>query len=191
LNATQSQASNLQTGDLLAAKQHSRAEFLRHVPIGRMVGRAGLCAPQPAAWLEGGAQRSARPTRSTSICDVEKAPGLHLTAASRRHCRSALALAAAWMLTQALALDVEVVPFEVVPVGKWPAYSRGPAVGLAVQSDRAYVAAGEGGLIIIDIRDPANPQRVGGYDTKGEAGGRGGRRQLRLRGGWGRWFAGD
>ena len=77
-----------------------------------------------------------------------------------------MALAAAWMLTQALALDVEVVPFEVVPVGKWPAYSRGPAVGLAVQSDRAYVAAGEGGLIIIDIRDPANPQRVGGYYTE-------------------------
>jgi len=83
---------------------------------------------------------------------------------SRRHCRIALGLATAWMLAQALALDLEVVP-----VGKWPAYSRGPAQAVAVQGDYAYVAAEFGGLIIIDIHDPADPQRVGGYDTGGYA----------------------
>jgi hypothetical protein len=86
--------------------------------------------------------------------------------ASRHHCRVALALAAAWMLKQALALDVEVVGMR-----KRPAHSRGPAVTVAVQGDYAYVAAYTGGLIIIDIRDPANPQRVGGYDTSGAASG--------------------
>jgi hypothetical protein len=76
------------------------------------------------------------------------------------------------MLTRALALDVEVFKAR-----KWPAYSRGPAYAVAVQGDYAYVAAGptafmmreRGALIIIDIRDPANPQRVGGYATSGRA----------------------
>jgi hypothetical protein len=31
----------------------------------------------------------------------------------------------------------------------------------------AYVADGDAGLQIIDVNDPANPQRVGGYDTSG------------------------
>jgi hypothetical protein len=64
------------------------------------------------------------------------------------------------MLTQALALEVEVVGMR-----KWPAYSRGPAHAVAVQGDYAYVAASEGGLIVIDIRDPANPQPAGGCQT--------------------------
>jgi hypothetical protein len=42
---------------------------------------------------------------------------------------------------------------------------------VAVQGDYAYVAAEMGGLIIIDIRDPANPQRVGGYATSSYANG--------------------
>jgi hypothetical protein len=67
------------------------------------------------------------------------------------------------MLAEALALDLELVR-----TGKCP-YARGPARAVAVQGDYAYVAADTGGLIIIDIRDPANPQRVGGFDTSGWA----------------------
>ena len=82
-----------------------------------------------------------------------------------------MALAAAWMLAKAPALSAPVLRLavEVVPLGKWPGYSRGPAYAVAVQGDYAYVAAYEGGLIIIDIRDPANPQWVGGCDTSGSA----------------------
>jgi uncharacterized secreted protein with C-terminal beta-propeller domain len=90
--------------------------------------------------------------------------GTKLTRASRRHRRIAVALAAAWMLTQAVALELQVGR-----MGKWPAYSRGEAMAVAVQGDYAYVAAVGAGLIVIDIHDPANPQRVGGYDTSGEA----------------------
>ena len=46
-------------------------------------------------------------------------------------------------------------------------------------------------LQVIDVSNPANPQRVGGYDTGGSASGRGGVGQLRLRGGWVCWIAGD
>ena len=36
---------------------------------------------------------------------------------------------------------------------------------MAVGSSLAYVADGNGGLWIIDVSDPANPVRRGGYDT--------------------------
>jgi hypothetical protein len=69
--------------------------------------------------------------------------------------------------------------------------TSGEAQGVAVSGHYAYVADGyAGGLQVIDVSDPANPQRVGGYDTSGEAG-RGGLRELRLRGGWLRGVAGD
>jgi len=83
---------------------------------------------------------------------------------TRRHWRIALGLAAACMLAQALALDVEVVGMR-----KWPAYTPGPALAVAVQGGYAYVAAETSGLIVLDIRDAANPQGVGGYDTSGYA----------------------
>jgi hypothetical protein len=40
---------------------------------------------------------------------------------------------------------------------------------VAVQGQYAYVALGEGGLVIVDVSDPANPVRVGGVDTSGSA----------------------
>lgn len=40
---------------------------------------------------------------------------------------------------------------------------------LAVAGDHAYVAAGEGGLRVIDISDPAAPTEVGFYATPGSA----------------------
>ena len=48
---------------------------------------------------------------------------------------------------------------------------------MAVSGNYAYVAesslyrqrCGLGGLQVIDVSNPANPQRVGGYDTSGSA----------------------
>jgi hypothetical protein len=42
---------------------------------------------------------------------------------------------------------------------------------VAVSGHYAYVADGGAGLQVIDVSDPANPRRVGGYDTPGYAGG--------------------
>jgi len=53
--------------------------------------------------------------------------------------------------------------------GRWPGFVRGWAQSVAIQNGYAFVAAGGGGLFIIDVSNPANPQRVGGYDTGGEA----------------------
>jgi hypothetical protein len=54
-------------------------------------------------------------------------------------------------------------------VGQWPGYPRGPADAVAFSDGHAYVATVEAGLQVIDVRDPANPVRVGGYDTAGYA----------------------
>jgi hypothetical protein len=53
--------------------------------------------------------------------------------------------------------------------GSWPPFSHGLALAVTIQSGYAFVALDTGGLAIIDITSPANPQRVGGYDTSGEA----------------------
>jgi len=86
--------------------------------------------------------------------------GSRLRAASLLHWRTALGLAAASLLAQALALDVEVVGRR-----KWPA----PAAGLALQGDYAYVTCEDAGLQVIDIRDPANPKHVRRSATQGWA----------------------
>src|SRR4051794_40345987 len=41
--------------------------------------------------------------------------------------------------------------------------------GGAVSGSCAYVADGNSGLQVIDVSNPASPQRVGGYDTSGTA----------------------
>jgi hypothetical protein len=46
-----------------------------------------------------------------------------------------------------------------------------PAVGVAVSGNYAYVVDGSAGLQVIDVRNPENPVRVGGYDTSGWANG--------------------
>src|SRR2546425_10199413 len=53
--------------------------------------------------------------------------------------------------------------------GRWPGFVRGPAQSVAIQNGYSFVAAGGGGLFIIDVSNPANPQRVGGYATSGNA----------------------
>ena len=47
--------------------------------------------------------------------------------------------------------------------------TSGFAYGVAVSGNYAYVADGSPGLQVIDVSNPANPQRVGGYDTSGTA----------------------
>ncbi|MEK7686191.1 MAG: hypothetical protein AAB466_12285, partial [Verrucomicrobiota bacterium] len=59
-------------------------------------------------------------------------------------------------------------PADPVLVGQWPGFARGDARGVAVSGNYAYVAA-ESGLLVINVRNPANPVRVGHYDTSGFA----------------------
>ena len=51
--------------------------------------------------------------------------------------------------------------------GKWP--SIGNSLGVAVSGNYAFVADWDAGLQVIDVRNPTNCVRVGGYDTSGEA----------------------
>ena len=60
-------------------------------------------------------------------------------------------------------------PWVIEREGKWPEHIRGPANDVAVSGNRAYVAAGGAGLMILDLTDPQNPTRIGGYDTPGDA----------------------
>jgi hypothetical protein len=53
--------------------------------------------------------------------------------------------------------------------GKWPAWTRGAAHDVKVVGNYAYVADGGAGLQVIDVRNPANPVRVGGYETSVDA----------------------
>ncbi|MCX6924610.1 MAG: hypothetical protein NT154_15550, partial [Verrucomicrobia bacterium] len=48
-------------------------------------------------------------------------------------------------------------------------YTRGSAFKVQVVGNLAYVAATTDGLHVIDVSNPANPVRLGGYDTGGEA----------------------
>jgi hypothetical protein len=40
------------------------------------------------------------------------------------------------------------------------------ARGVVVHDKTAYVCFGESGLVIVDVRDPAAPARLGGYDPE-------------------------
>jgi hypothetical protein len=51
----------------------------------------------------------------------------------------------------------------ITPVGQWPGYERGVIRAVTVSGDYAYVAYGTGGMVVMDIGDPANPIRLGGY----------------------------
>ncbi|MBI4325006.1 MAG: hypothetical protein HY674_07045 [Chloroflexi bacterium] len=70
----------------------------------------------------------------------------------------------------ALAIEIASPPaWAAAPVsltlkGAWPGHARGPARDVAVQGQYAYVAAGEGGLIIVDVSDPTHLIAVGGFD---------------------------
>ena len=47
--------------------------------------------------------------------------------------------------------------------GQWPGYHRDSAKAVGLSGNYAYVAAG--GLHVVDISDPSNPKRLGGFDT--------------------------
>lgn len=51
------------------------------------------------------------------------------------------------------------------PVGAWPGYFRGWPQSVEVLGTRVYISAGLGGMIIVDATDPANPVRIGGFQT--------------------------
>ncbi len=88
------------------------------------------------------------------------------------------------LVTLALALAWPAHGADPVLIGQWPGWPReGYACGVAVSGNYAYVADENAGLQVIDVSNPANPQRVGGYDTSGYCLWRGGERELRLRGG--------
>ena len=78
----------------------------------------------------------------------------------------AMALATAWIATGALGLDLDLVRR-----GSWPGFKRGPARAVVVQNQFAYVSLEMVGLAIFDVSNPANPRRVGGYESGGGAGG--------------------
>ena len=82
---------------------------------------------------------------------------------------------AGWGL--ALVLLLSVLPAVAAPprleplvqAGKWPEVTRGGALDVKLVGDRAYLAVGYSGLAVLDVSNPANPVRVGGYDTSGYA----------------------
>jgi len=55
------------------------------------------------------------------------------------------------------------------PSPRWAAMTRGHAVAIAVRSLTLRGRWEYGGLEVIGISIPANPQRIGGSGTKGEA----------------------
>lgn len=57
----------------------------------------------------------------------------------------------------------------IVQIGTWPGYARADAYSVLVTNDLAYVAQGHGGLVILDVSDPAKPERLGGFNTDGFA----------------------
>ena len=73
------------------------------------------------------------------------------------------------LVTLALALAWPARGADPVLIGQWPGWPRGAPYAVAVSGNYAYVAAKNAGLQVIDVSNPANPQRVGGYDTSGSA----------------------
>ena len=72
-----------------------------------------------------------------------------------------------------LAIHSDVLATDLDPIvqSHWPAEGRGTAQSVAITNGYAYIAAGYGGLIILDISNPAHPEPVGGYYTGGYANG--------------------
>lgn len=67
---------------------------------------------------------------------------------------------------------VDSEPFQVTVTLSWLDYlssSPGGEFAIATQPDRAYLASGGSGLDIFDLAAPQNPNRIGGYDSDGDA----------------------
>ena len=81
-----------------------------------------------------------------------------------KQCRLLPKTTCGWgLVTLALALAWPARGADAVLIGQWPGWPRGGAArGVAVSGNYAYVAAEYGGLQVIDVSNPANPERVGG-----------------------------
>jgi len=55
------------------------------------------------------------------------------------------------------------------PVGKWPSVPQGSAHDVEVHGTTAYVAADNGGLIVLDVSNPAHPATLGHFPSEGHA----------------------
>lgn len=74
-----------------------------------------------------------------------------------------------WVLTALVAAGAQ-PRLEPLPTGKWPALALlGDARNVKVVGQRAYVALGDGGLVVFDVSDPANWVPAGACDTPGYA----------------------
>jgi hypothetical protein len=85
---------------------------------------------------------------------------------ARRSVRPRLAIVAQRAMAS-LAIALAVLPakaFDLDPqlIGRWPGYFRGPALGVAISGNLAYVAAG--GMQVIDVTNPRAPRRVGWFN---------------------------
>lgn len=84
-----------------------------------------------------------------------------------RRSTAILALALAWLLSEAVAQSVEITR-----VGQWPGYQRGEfANAVAVSENYAYIASQDDGVVVVDISDPAKPAFRGSCDALEAAGG--------------------
>src|SRR5687767_6526858 len=82
-----------------------------------------------------------------------------LQPAMKRQARLFLVLFVLTSLALALLLPVSHgAETELTLRGRWPAIPRGPALKVALQNGYAFVAAAEGGLVILDVRNQANPE---------------------------------
>jgi hypothetical protein len=144
----------------------------RRLPVGRLLARVwkggwscGLVTRDTAGWKP--APRSppvGQCGRSYETCRlvpwlrrVGRLPQVRLTMLA---IGSALALGG-------VATPPGTAPAGMERVGSWPGYARGPALDVALAGHFAYVAIGEGGLLVLDVADPAKPVRIGEYSPPG------------------------
>ncbi|HMJ26086.1 MAG TPA: hypothetical protein VK475_09670, partial [Pyrinomonadaceae bacterium] len=73
----------------------------------------------------------------------------------------------AWIASMILALSPSIFakgPVVLTQRGWWPGYLRGEANSVDVSGQYAYLGLFSGGMRVVDISDPANPRRVGGFE---------------------------
>ncbi len=72
-------------------------------------------------------------------------------------------------LTNAHSVLLKVIPPGLTYLGSLHDDPTADAEEVIVSNGYAYVACGYAGLVVFDVSDPANPTRVGGYDTDGDS----------------------
>ena len=83
--------------------------------------------------------------------------------------RVCLAALAVWLAAGYATVHAAQPSVQTLAGGRWASLPTGPTTGVAVVDNRAYVTLGSGGLAVIDVSNPTNLLRVGGYDTTGYA----------------------